>query len=348
MCMHEPRVSEYLRDDELSILGRIVLEWSSERVSGPDSRQQFLEQVLRGEDHVSLGLGSSVGAAQQAGLQGAASGAAFGHCLARSLSSLATRGSTPSAAGQVAAQALGVIGAVAGGLVGGVSSGLIGGARAGLQSRRVFVFVDRVFLRATFEQAWELAAQQLELMGNQPSPQEIEAHFLSKLQVILDGLNQPQVTNQPHSQVQEPRTRQGVWLRLVQLCLCLDLLHHISAPLVRVPLPAEHFTESLRLDQEFLGQRVQELASLLGEASKKRSALTAQEIDSRCPVTSLTDPVEDVCPVCLESFDMAVAIRRFPCNHIMHKECCEAWLKTAGTCPTCRHDVRSGAARAGQ
>merc|ERR1712232_799920 len=135
-----------------------------------------------------------------------------------------------------------------------------------------------------------------------------------------------------------------VWLRLVQLCLSLELLCNLPAPSVRVALPKENFLATLRLDEEYLNNRVKELeAAILRQVGtkKKSNGMATSDIAARCPAERLPATVEEECPVCLEVFEASVIVRRLPCGHLMHKECCEKWLQTSGTCPTCRRDVRS-------
>lgn len=356
LCAHEPRATTHFREGELRTLGEIIHEWAEGRLTGPDARAQFQEQILRGEDRAALGFQGVVGAASQAGSEGAAIGAAVGQAVARALSSAIVgdpegnsgnpRSGHPGSANEAAVQVLGVFGAVAGGLLSGVHHAVIGGSRAALQSRRIFVFVDRVFLRATKGQAWELAAQQLELEGARPPIPVIERQFMGKLQGVLNGFERrlaerPEQRAPEPQEPQEPTTKQGVWLRLVQLCLSLELLRLLDAPEERVPLPREDFADTLRFDGHFLAQRVSELAEELREAfAAGRKGMSSSEVDARCPlVMPSASQCEDECPVCLEQFHPSLQVRRLPCAHLMHKECGDAWLKKAGTCPTCRFDL---------
>lgn len=43
------------------------------------------------------------------------------------------------------------------------------------------------------------------------------------------------------------------------------------------------------------------------------------------------------CGVCLDSFQLDDAAIALPCKHVYHEDCLVPWLKTSGTCPTCRH-----------
>eukprot|EP00929_Paragymnodinium_shiwhaense_P118916 TRINITY_DN90809_c0_g1_i1.p1 TRINITY_DN90809_c0_g1~~TRINITY_DN90809_c0_g1_i1.p1 ORF type:complete len:363 (-),score=85.10 TRINITY_DN90809_c0_g1_i1:41-1129(-) len=334
---------QYVQEEELRNLEQIVIAWATEKRTGPDARQKFFEKVLRNQSHVALSLQSSANAATQSVARGASSGASIGHEVASTLSMAAAQVATDAArasgsritenrnaqrVGMAAIQAIGVFGMLAGSVIGGVSTALHGGAVAGWQSRVVCIFVDRIFLRTTFEQAWELAAQHLAIEGVRPPPRDIEEGFLAKLQHLA-------------SVPQDRQTPQGIWLQIVQSCLCLELLRHIPAPPARVSVPSEPLMETLRLDHEYLEQRVDEILAQLNRVTQASSAMTGAEIGQRCPKERLTQDVEGECPVCLDGFRANTEVRRLPCNHLMHPECCEAWLKTAGTCPTCRHPVMS-------
>jgi len=110
-------------------------------------------------------------------------------------------------------------------------------------------------------------------------------------------------------------------------------------------------TAPFRLDRDFLRDRVFVLMETLlsgpggpggplGSLGRP-AGLTIEEMDSHCPVASRksVNGNDDSCPICLEPCVIGEPIRCLPCKHELHKECCEAWLATADTCPTCRHQV---------
>lgn len=105
---------------------------------------------------------------------------------------------------------------------------------------------------------------------------------------------------------------------------------------------------SYRLDRDFLRDRVFVLMdALLGgpggplEAPGRPAGLTAEEMNLHCPVAirSSVNGDSDSCPICLEPCVTGEPIRQLPCKHELHQQCCEAWLATADTCPTCRHQI---------
>eukprot|EP00746_Dinoflagellata_sp_MGD_P065494 gnl/MRDRNA2_/MRDRNA2_272894_c0_seq1.p1 gnl/MRDRNA2_/MRDRNA2_272894_c0~~gnl/MRDRNA2_/MRDRNA2_272894_c0_seq1.p1 ORF type:complete len:314 (+),score=63.07 gnl/MRDRNA2_/MRDRNA2_272894_c0_seq1:121-942(+) len=244
------------------------------------------------------------------------------------------------AGGNAARQGSSMLGSIAGGLLGGLGAALLGGAQAGARAQQVFRFLDRVFLHSTVPEAWELAAQHLEIEGAQPLAAEIHSQWLLKARAIMDPTMQSNADG-----VCEVDTPQNIWLRLLQLCFSVEVLRHVPSPGVRISLPPEvNNGQPFRLDPEFLGRRVQSLLTTLAQHAMAGQGLTSEEIAQRCPSEALAQVVDDVCPVCLETYSQGAMVRRFPCNHIMHMECCDAWLATADTCAMCRHPVRQGQA----
>merc|ERR1740121_2680153 len=99
-----------------------------------------------------------------------------------------------------------------------------------------------------------------------------------------------------------------------------------------------------RLDQEFLRERVGVLLDMLASAADARRprGLSPEEIERHCPSGPREAADGDVCPICLEEAVPNEAVRKLQCGHVLHKECCEAWLATADACPMCRSQVRRG------
>ncbi|KAJ1911684.1 hypothetical protein H4219_005861 [Mycoemilia scoparia] len=48
------------------------------------------------------------------------------------------------------------------------------------------------------------------------------------------------------------------------------------------------------------------------------------------------------CPVCLEALSTGETVIDLPCEHLIHRDCGEEWLKKHGTCPICRKHVSEG------
>lgn len=101
-----------------------------------------------------------------------------------------------------------------------------------------------------------------------------------------------------------------------------------------------------RMDPDFLRERVGFLLeALLGGNDShlsRNNGLTPEDIDRSCPVRPRGPTDGGCCPVCLETEVQGEEIRKLPCGHELHKECLEAWLATADTCPNCRHQIPRG------
>ncbi|KAF9939301.1 hypothetical protein BGZ67_009689 [Mortierella alpina] len=58
--------------------------------------------------------------------------------------------------------------------------------------------------------------------------------------------------------------------------------------------------------------------------------LTTEELDAKCE-----------CSVCKDEFTTEDTCLKLGCNHIFHDDCIKPWLKTNGSCPTCRFSLVS-------
>jgi len=107
-----------------------------------------------------------------------------------------------------------------------------------------------------------------------------------------------------------------------------------------------------RHDEQLLQARINVLlqAILLADSGEtmQNAGLTMEEIGRVCPVVA-RGPVsadDGCCPICLENPVTGEPVRQLPCGHVLHRECCEAWLTTADTCPTCRFQMPRSSAGA--
>merc|ERR1712129_248452 len=81
-----------------------------------------------------------------------------------------------------------------------------------------------------------------------------------------------------------------------------------------------------RLDPRFLQERVGALleAMLVG---RRPAGLTTEDMDTHCPVMPRpAEEEEGCCPICLEASNPGEEVRKLPCGHLFHRQCCEAWL----------------------
>lgn len=98
------------------------------------------------------------------------------------------------------------------------------------------------------------------------------------------------------------------------------------------------------INREQLRDRVGALLELLlmvdtGQRLDVPAGLSEQALQQHCPVQLRTAGHEECCPICLEPAVVGEPVRALPCGHSLHKECVEAWLANANTCPTCRFEI---------
>eukprot|EP00928_Gymnodinium_smaydae_P014339 TRINITY_DN15233_c0_g2_i1.p1 TRINITY_DN15233_c0_g2~~TRINITY_DN15233_c0_g2_i1.p1 ORF type:complete len:489 (+),score=70.07 TRINITY_DN15233_c0_g2_i1:128-1594(+) len=74
---------------------------------------------------------------------------------------------------------------------------------------------------------------------------------------------------------------------------------------------------------------------------QRSTGLSQEMIDRYCPLRT-RDSADACCPICLEDSVVGEQVRTLPCGHELHRDCCEAWLVNADTCPTCRHKIPGG------
>lgn len=48
---------------------------------------------------------------------------------------------------------------------------------------------------------------------------------------------------------------------------------------------------------------------------------------------------DELCAICLTSYEVTERIIKLPCNHIFHQECGVEWLKVNASCPMCRKSI---------
>ena len=56
-------------------------------------------------------------------------------------------------------------------------------------------------------------------------------------------------------------------------------------------------------------------------------------------IKKFSDKEGDICSICIMEFKGSNIIKKFPCNHIFHKDCISQWLKKSNRCPLCNHDI---------
>ena len=94
----------------------------------------------------------------------------------------------------------------------------------------------------------------------------------------------------------------------------------------------------ISLVREFLVQPTYQGPGLSNEAINNLPLIKYKEYESDSD--SQRKKKEDVCPICLEPFELQEEVRMIPnCEHVYHGNCIKTWLDTNTVCPYCRGDV---------
>mmetsp|Transcript_4008 Transcript_4008/g.9209 ORF Transcript_4008/g.9209 Transcript_4008/m.9209 type:complete len:328 (+) Transcript_4008:6-989(+) len=238
---------------------------------------------------------------------------------------------------------------LAGGLFAGLAAAFVGGATATAHTHEIFSMIDSVFLAQDWDHARAVALNVLGLSGPRVLASEVKSSFLERAKLIMAGTNLPLGTN-------------SIWLDMLRLTLSVEVIRHVKGTGAAVDVemivspPSSRGAGSpmsvggrlgedapFRLDADQLRDRVGALLEvLLGglDIVHERPGLTHEEIDECCPVQKRAGSDDGDCPICLEPGVKGEAVRKLSCGHCFHRECIEAWLSTAATCPTCRSAIK--------
>lgn len=365
---------EFLVREELWALSEIVGHWSQGTLDAHAARRQFQYRVVRGR------VGVSSSSSRQAGsLHSHLLGLGANEVEAEMFASFLTPPPPRAARPQTTSEDV---------------------------SNEALEMIDDIFLCSSFREARSLAVREMALDdGNRVLPEEMMLSFQEKVRDIM------------RSPSSERRAATGVWLNLIRLCLCAEVIRHLkpscqgrpAGPPARaigvmelgLPLggvgsmlasaPGHHSgvnflmtrnahsgihvvavsgfggptnadqmvsirgagpgslagaaAPGVRMDPMFLRERVHAMLEILALNSTLQSraaaeGMTPADIDRCCPVTNFQGTESMICPVCLDEMEVGGRIRSLPCGHVLHVECCDSWLATAETCPTCRHQLR--------
>lgn len=248
------------------------------------------------------------------------------------------------------------------------------GAHPGPPQHEVFAVIDTIFGARFYEDARGHAMREMGLDGSCPMPEEVRMSFCEKVGSILEAAPQQQAGR---AQQQANNTARLDLVRLC-LCAevlrhirgpargatatprpigslghraePMDLIFVMGGPrggaggmmLIGLSGTGSLHNGAHRLDPRFLQERVGTLleALLMADSRLARPAgLTTQDMDRHCPVGPRVEQDDGCCPVCLEPSTTGEEVRKLPCGHMLHRECCEAWLTNADTCPTCRFQI---------
>ena len=48
---------------------------------------------------------------------------------------------------------------------------------------------------------------------------------------------------------------------------------------------------------------------------------------------------EGFCPICQDTINKDIIVRKMNCGHTFHQECADKWLETSKICPVCRYEI---------
>jgi len=100
-------------------------------------------------------------------------------------------------------------------------------------------------------------------------------------------------------------------------------------------------TSAVRVLCAFVGFRLHFPQAALEAEAPKMCAATAEQICSLDTVTYESHGLDEsvTCAVCLSEFCDGETLRRLPCNHQFHVECCDKWLGCSKRCPLCMQNI---------
>jgi hypothetical protein len=74
---------------------------------------------------------------------------------------------------------------------------------------------------------------------------------------------------------------------------------------------------------------------------------TSQQINAATTISTVSAPVNDVCAVCQDGYEVGNEKRSLNvCHHSFHRGCIDTWFQENVHCPVCRHDIREPATTA--
>ena len=68
---------------------------------------------------------------------------------------------------------------------------------------------------------------------------------------------------------------------------------------------------------------------------------TSQQINAATTLSTVSTPINDVCAVCQDGYEVGNEKRSLNvCHHSFHRGCIDTWFQENVHCPVCRHDIR--------
>lgn len=100
-------------------------------------------------------------------------------------------------------------------------------------------------------------------------------------------------------------------------------------------------TSAARVFCAFVGFRLYFPQAARDAEAPQMVAATAEQICGLDTVTYQSDESGESmsCAVCLSEFCDGEALRKLPCNHMFHVDCCDQWLGRSKRCPLCMQNI---------
>eukprot|EP01125_Pyxidicula_operculata_P007561 TRINITY_DN2565_c0_g1_i1.p1 TRINITY_DN2565_c0_g1~~TRINITY_DN2565_c0_g1_i1.p1 ORF type:complete len:265 (-),score=71.29 TRINITY_DN2565_c0_g1_i1:267-1061(-) len=98
------------------------------------------------------------------------------------------------------------------------------------------------------------------------------------------------------------------------------------------------FNQLLELSSRELTPEDYELLLLLDSTVEKKK--TSKSALNSLKETTINDPTEELCTVCMCGYEVGEKVKHLPCSHFFHSDCIVPWLKNhSQSCPLCNHKI---------
>jgi hypothetical protein len=132
-----------------------------------------------------------------------------------------------------------------------------------------------------------------------------------------------------------------------QLCLLNDYLDHLTTNHLDTMLTLFSFQLGQLNAQDYLNYLHQQIDSYIDTMEYEDMLELCDAIGYHTvgisdihTIASKIDPIEDTCPICLESYTEKEIYQTHKCKHIFCKECLSTWINKHKTCPMCQQELQ--------
>ncbi|KFK38448.1 hypothetical protein AALP_AA3G114700 [Arabis alpina] len=147
-----------------------------------------------------------------------------------------------------------------------------------------------------------------------------EAHIKAKVSQILDLLDVP-----PYTDIISP---------LTQNILDLESLHEVK----EIHIDLNFIVKCFPMDDDDYDYDGGDDGNVGGGDDVRLAAAPASEEAVEQHLETVVVEKEGYCVICMDKIRVGsdVETGRMPCMHVFHRTCGETWLRSSGSCPTCR------------